>query len=219
MLYSNKRKQILSGWLKKSAYSEEYKNPLKLQKFLLFYELFSDIDGENCDRDHLRGWKKGPVFSNVWGDYTKERILYDEAVEREYAANGKAVTSLRAKKAAFLCGIMTENELSELTHQLHLWNCKKDRIENGEYNVPLSKEDFSKEDRNYIRQLEEMYPESYIDSTAILQIDDTFYLFPEKKLSDLTEKHYDILAEMAETNELQNPVYSDLTEDGKLVVD
>ncbi len=48
-------------------------------KFLLFYEAFAKTFGEQPDFSHLRGYKKGPVFSNVWGDYTKERASFDVA--------------------------------------------------------------------------------------------------------------------------------------------
>ena len=81
MINSNTRKLTLSGWLRKNN-PREYDSPLKLQKFLLFYELLSKTAGEQADFDHLRGYKRGPVFSNVWGDYTKERISFNEAVEK-----------------------------------------------------------------------------------------------------------------------------------------
>ena len=69
MIYSNERKLYLSGWLKNND-NTSYETPLKLQKFLLFYEAFTKVSGETPDFSHLRGYKKGPVFSNVWGDYT-----------------------------------------------------------------------------------------------------------------------------------------------------
>ena len=43
----------------------------------MFYENFAKTFGEQPDFSHLRGYKKGPVFSNVWGDYTKERASFD----------------------------------------------------------------------------------------------------------------------------------------------
>ena len=53
MINSTKRKLALSGWLKNNN-GKEYDTPLKLQKFLLFYELFSDIDGDEADFSDLR---------------------------------------------------------------------------------------------------------------------------------------------------------------------
>ncbi len=55
MIYSNNRKLSLSGWLKQN-YENEYNMPLKLQKFLLFYESFSKVEGEETDFGHLKGF-------------------------------------------------------------------------------------------------------------------------------------------------------------------
>ena len=85
MINSNNRKLALSGWLKENN-PREYSTPIKLQKFLLFYELFSKIDGEISDLSHLRGYKIGPVFCDVWGDYTKERYYFDIKATEQYKA-------------------------------------------------------------------------------------------------------------------------------------
>lgn len=46
---------------------------------MLFYETFSKIVEEQTDFSHLRGYKNGPVFSNVWGGYTKDREEFEAA--------------------------------------------------------------------------------------------------------------------------------------------
>lgn len=69
MIYSNNRKRCLSGWLHQNS-EIAYNTALKLQKFLLFYECFSKVSGEEADFGHLRGYKRGPVFSQVWGGIT-----------------------------------------------------------------------------------------------------------------------------------------------------
>lgn len=99
MIYSNARKLLLSGWLKENG-SKEYNSPLKLQKFLLFYEAFTKINGELADFNHLRGYKRGPVFSNVWGDYTHERLAFDDAVQKEYDSPHEQLDVERAKKVS-----------------------------------------------------------------------------------------------------------------------
>ena len=72
MINSDDRKLELSGWLMEND-EDSYNDPLKLQKFLFFYESFSKANGKPADFDYLRGYKNGPVFSSVYGDYTKER--------------------------------------------------------------------------------------------------------------------------------------------------
>lgn len=79
MIISNNRKQYLSGWLKNNYYSA-YETPIKLQKFLFFYESFSKVRDQIVDFSYLKGYKKGPVFSQVWGDYTKERDEFDQCI-------------------------------------------------------------------------------------------------------------------------------------------
>lgn len=115
MVYSNPRKLLLSGWLKQNG-NPEYNSPLKLQKFLFFYEAFTKINKGTADFSHLKGCKRGPVFSNVWGDYTYERPAFDDAVEKEYSAPREKIVEEYAKKSQFLVSILSENELSELTH-------------------------------------------------------------------------------------------------------
>lgn len=118
MIYSNERKLCLSGWFKENS-EKSYSKSLKLQKFLLLYEAFAKTSGEKTDFSHLRGYKKGPVFSNVWGDYTKERTAFDTAAMKTYEAKKDSVNETRAKKCGFIVETMTEEELSELTHKMN----------------------------------------------------------------------------------------------------
>ena len=48
MIYSDNRKLALSGWLKENDYSS-YVVPLKLQKFLFFYESASKVAKKEYD--------------------------------------------------------------------------------------------------------------------------------------------------------------------------
>lgn len=57
MLYSNKRKLSLSGWLQ-ANYMPAYRSPLRLQKFLFMYEAFSKAEGDESDFSRLKSlWK------------------------------------------------------------------------------------------------------------------------------------------------------------------
>ena len=76
MLYSNSRKLLLSGWLQKHD-APAYCSPLRLQKYLFLYEAFSKVAQDHADFSRLKGYKRGPVFSPVWEDYTKNRNISD----------------------------------------------------------------------------------------------------------------------------------------------
>ena len=218
MIYSNERKLCLSGWLKENS-EASYNTPLKLQKFLLLYEAFAKTSGEQPDFSHLRGYKKGPVFSNVWGDYTKERAAFNEAAVEAYEAKKDDINIERAKKCAFVVNTMTETELSQLTHKMNLWKSKEPRIMRGEYNVDLYEKDFNEDDKTMIRLLDEMYPINMIDNFVIINLDKNYFVFSSEDSQKLTEGHFDALMTLAEQENLHNPVYVDIDVEGRLLVD
>ena len=182
MIYSNNRKLCLSGWLKHNNV-KEYDTPLKLQKFLLLYEAFSKVAGEEVDFSHLKGYKKGPVFSHVWGDYTKERIAFDHAAEECYEYKKESIDELRARKCAF--------------------------IEN----------DFNEEDFKLMSLLDQMYPIEMIDKSCIITLDNHYFVFSMEDKQKLTEEHMDILSVLAENEQLYNPIYVEIDEEGRLIID
>ncbi len=218
MVYSNPRKLMLSGWLKKNG-NTEYNSPLKLQKFLLFYEAFTKINEGSADFSHLKGYKRGPVFSNVWGDYTYERAAFDAAVEEEYSAHHEQLVEEYAKRSQFLVSILSENELSMLTHRLNIWKAKESRIMQGERQVELQESDFNDDDAKLVGLLEKMYPVSLIDHSHIIEIDNHYFVFSKQDAVRLSEQHFDILSELADSEQLANPVYVELDEEGRLIVD
>ena len=92
MINSNQRKLALSGWLSQ-ANQTAYNVPLKLQKFLFLYEVFSKVDNDSVDFTFLRGYQRGPVFSSVWGDYTKERVAFDASAKEAYVNNADMINN------------------------------------------------------------------------------------------------------------------------------
>lgn len=218
MIYSNERKLCLSGWLKENN-NVSYETPLKLQKFLLLYEAFAKVSGETPDFSHLKGYKKGPVFSNVWGDYTKERSNFNLAAQNAYATNSAVIDTARAKKCAFIVSTLTEKELSDLTHQMNLWKCKEERIMNGEYQVDLFEKDFNYDDEKFIRTIDSMYPSQLVENSKVVCLDKNYFVFTKTDAQHLTEEHFDILLALAENEELHNPVFVDIDDEGRLIVD
>lgn len=218
MIYSNERKLCLSGWFKENS-EKSYSKSLKLQKFLLLYEAFAKTSGEKPDYSHLRGYKKGPVFSNVWEDYTKERTAFDTAAMKTYEAKKDSVNETRAKKCGFIVETMTEEELSELTHKMNLWNSKKARIMSGEYNVNLDEKDFNEDDKKMIQLLDSMYPIEMIENSIVVDLDKNYFVFSKEDSVKLTEEHFDTLMLLSERETLHNPVYVDIDSEGRLLID
>lgn len=218
MIHTDTRKLQLAGWLKEHG-NVEYQSPLKLQKFLLLYEAFAKVDKGDGDFNHLKGYKRGPVFSQIWGDYTYERADFDKAAEKAFERDRCVIDEERANRSLFIVSILSENELSDLTHQLDLWKTKEDRIMQGEQQVELEEKDFSQDDAKLLALLEAMYPNELIENTRIVSLDNHYFLFSKKDAAHLTEQHYDTLAELADKEELHNPVYVELDEEGRLIVD
>lgn len=218
MLGSTVRQLSLSGWLQEKG-KEEYNMALKLQKFLFFYESFSKVKSNDADFSHLRGYKRGPVFSNVWGDYTHERTLFDSEANKAYNAPSISIDEEQAIKCHFLVKILSEKELSQLTHKMNIWRISEDRIMRGEHHVTLFENDFDSNDVELIKLLDEMYPIELIRNSHVVNIDNHHFIFSKNDISKLTEQHYDTLSFLSDNNELQNPIYVEIDKEGRLIVD
>lgn len=219
MINSNTRKLTLSGWLKKHDFTS-YDTPLKLQKFLFFYESAAKVEGKEYDFDRLRGYKNGSVFSQVWGDYTKERQQFDETAETDYQKYGsKLIDSVLATKIAFFVKTCTEDELSGITHSMNIWKNKENRIKSGEYQVTLDDANFSNADAEIVKNILSVYSMDTIKNSKVLQIKDKIFLLSKDDAASLTPVQMDTLHELANENELENPVYITIDDTGRLLVD
>ncbi|WP_436358451.1 hypothetical protein ACR34G_02840 [Mycoplasma sp. 480] len=218
-IFSNKRKLMLSGWLKENDINS-YKNSLKLQKFLLFYEIFSKLAQEKADFSYLKGYQKGPVFSNVYGDYKKSRLLFNKEAEQEYLNNKNKVNNDRALKCSFIVKTSTEKTLSDITHKLNLWKVQENRILNKEKNIILNENDFNQEDEKWMKKIDRMYPLEMVKNSEVIHIKEKYFVFSKQDFQNLTEKQKEILKELADSDELYNPIYVEIDkEDGGLLVD
>ena len=150
-------------------------------------------------------------------------LLYEAltkvAAEQTYNKNAESINTQRAEKCAFIVGTMTEKELSDLTHQMNLWKSKENRIMSGEYQVDLDKSDFNSHDEKLIDTLDKMYPTDMIENSAIVNLDKNYFVFSKSDSELLTEKHFNVLLTLAESEELHNPVFVDIDKEGRLLVD
>ena len=215
MLYSTDRKLALSGWLM-DKYPEAYCNSLRLQKFLFLYEALSKAKGEEYDFSHLKGYMRGPVFSTVWGDYTKEQEAFSYESKRQFERLGDKIDSEDAIKMAFIVRTSTDDELSELTHQFNIWKSQEKRIMGGEKQVELKETDFSNGDRELITLFGKMYDVDKILDSKIIRCNNKYFVFSLEDSKKLTEQHYDDLFKLSENNDLLNPVFTEIDDEGVL---
>jgi len=217
MLNSSKRKQALAGWLKAKD-SQEFADPLKLQKFLLFYEIVSKIENVEYDLTKLKGYADGPVFSDVYGDYRYNSETFNQAIVITLAENEVMINDDIASFCLFLIQTQTREELSELTHELDLWKSKQDMIEWGEYQVSLHESSLSDTDVEFIKRLRGIYPKDYTDTHRIVKGDHKRFVFTIEDYENLTQTHYETLEKLDKLEQLLNPVHIEIDIDGGLLV-
>ncbi|WP_311078316.1 hypothetical protein [Paenibacillus polymyxa] len=218
MLNSSYNKRAYCGWLKKHQ-PNDFGSDLKLQKFLFFYESLTESQDGDGQFSSLKGYEKGPVFSDVYGDYIYEYWDFNKSVEECYESRPDIVNNDHAKLAGFLVKIMNEEDLSLLTHEFNIWKSKEYRIKRQEQQVRLSKNDFNEDDKKLMITLKEMYPIDYIDSVEVVNIAGKNFIISKDDLNGLTENQKDTLMTIAEQKELLNPVYISISEDGVILVD
>ena len=114
---------------------------------------------------------------------------------------------------------MTEKELSDFTHLMNIWKSKEDRIMSGEKQVRLEESDFNSYDKELMQKLSDMYPMQLIENSKIINMDKKYFVFSKENAEKLTEEHSDTLLILSENSDIYNPVFVELDEEGRLVVD
>ncbi|MEB7778919.1 hypothetical protein NGB30_00015 [Mammaliicoccus fleurettii] len=188
---------------------------LQIQKFLFFSEMFNRETNQNYDLYKLKAYKKGPVFSDVYGDYTyrKDKLL-EEVSKKDISFSEQEIENMR--RAKILTLIHNNQDLSNLTHKFDLWKSKEERLHSGEREIKIQENDITLHDSKLFNQLY-----NYVDTLKeykIVKVNDKVFLFKENE-KDLLEDHMlETLEKISEDSSLINPVYVDI-EDGVLVVD
>ncbi|MBC6310963.1 hypothetical protein HCJ66_15610 [Listeria sp. FSL L7-1582] len=214
MIYTSNKRLSIARWLKEEN-PEEFYSSLKLQKYLFFYEAFSKALDKEGSFYKLKGYEKGPVFSEVYADYTYRKDDFVEAVD---GSNTNDIELEIAKKSGFLVKIMVEEELSELTHNLDVWKDKSHQILSGEKQVELA-QDITPSDKKFLLQLLDIYDEAEIDNSEVISIGNKKFIFSTDDFADISEVHKDTLEKLAQVEGLVNPVFVSIGEKGELLVD
>ena len=215
---SSIRKRALSGWLKK-YHEKEFFSPLKLQKFLFFYETLSKIENDDFEFNKLKGYVDGPVFSDVYGDYLHERDDFINEVENDFNENIELVNNARAKYAGFLVSILNEDDLSRFTHEFNIWKAKEDDINHGVKDVLLNEKDLNEKDAELLTSMKNMYPIDYIDSVKVIEMSGKCFIVNKGDMLKLTDESESVFISLASESSLQNPVYISISDDGVVLVD
>lgn len=216
MIFSDARHKTLSGWLYKNE-PNLFSSSLKMQKFLLFYDLMSRNAGEDINTSHLRGYLQGPVYSDVYGDYTYNYNEFVESCKKCLEKNADEINYPRARYVSFIIKIHTEKELSDMTHKLNLWKAKEGDIKSQRHQVSLNINDYSQEDASYIDRLSRLYDDDDIEGRKVIHVNNCYFLFPKK--DNLTEEQADVLWDIASNTDLPNPIFAEVADNGAIIID
>ena len=187
---------------------------LQLQKFLFLYEMFQFAEKKDSDFTCLKAYKNGPVFSNFYGD-----ITYRKDEIQEYLKQKKCdfnIDENNARISQFIINTLTDSELSDLTHQFHMWSTHKEKIDVGQKQIPMSKEDITDDDIEILNLLKSSEPDFDYE---ILRIGQKNFVFSKEDFMNLNEEHLELLDSLSTNEELLNPVYVEVESNGRLVID
>jgi uncharacterized phage-associated protein len=173
-MLSDRKKALINWACNKAKDNGVFLPSMRLQKFLFFYECFSKTEGDEFSFDELKGYKRGPVFGDVFREmkYNPDAFL-SYAAESQYTINED-----RAERAFFLMRVLG-SELSDFTHSLNIWKTKEDEIIRGGYQLLLSDSDFSESDAKVFLDLLSIYPVEYINSVTVIEVNGKAFLFPK----------------------------------------
>ena len=220
MIFTDDRKLALSGWLYQN-HKNEFFSAIKLQKFLFLYEAIAKSKNQNADFARLEGWKNGPAFSHVWGDYTYQKMEFSQKCKECYEEKSSLVDLDIVNTSSFIVKVFNEIELSELTHQFNIWNVKKHEIESGAQRVQLMESDFNQHDIELIDTLTCVYNIDFIRESEAFSVMDKTFIISKEDFQRLTENHKFVLNKLASDDNivLDNPTYLEIDSEGVLLVD
>ena len=79
---------------------------------------------------------------------------------------------------------MTDSELSDLTHQFNMWSTHKEKIDDGQKQIPMKSEDITDDDMEILEFLKSSEP-NY--SYEILRIGQKNFVFSKEDFRNLNE--------------------------------
>lgn len=208
VLYSDEDKFIKLAWLYRR--SNTTFSSLQIQKFLFFYEMFSKINDEEYNIKSLQAWANGPVFSNVYGDYVYDRPTLIEKIENITDDALSVVCDKTASMCQLVIESMTENELSDFTHNFDLWKTHKPEIDEGVKQIPIVNEDISEKDLFIMKELYNYYEKLYDLGYKSIRIADKVFMVSEENADDITGEHAETLDTLSRKDYLENPVFLDI---------
>ena len=93
---------------------------------------------------------------------------------------------------------------------------KNDEKKRHQKQVDLREEDFSARDRELITLFGKMYDVDKILDSKIVCCNNKYFVFSIEDSKKLTEQHFDDLFKLSENDDLLNPVFTEVDDEGVL---
>ncbi|MGZ9428708.1 hypothetical protein [Mycoplasma sp. 1012] len=90
---------------------------------------------------------------------------------------------------------------------MNLSKSKEELIDKKRKKVSLDEKDFNTEDIKLIEAISGIFPIEQIKNSEVLNIKDKYFVFSKQDFKNLTEKQKEILKELADSDELYNPIF------------
>lgn len=180
---------------------QEETSGIKQQKFLLFYNLFAFTHKKSYNFNSLKAWTNGPVYTQVHSA-VKHHYTYQELFQ--HCQEGDNVNEEIAHVTKFIIELLTDEEISEVTHQFDFW---KNVIEREENTIDVK--DISTDDIKKIDKIFKQYTLEFIVSHKIIVTDKAKIIVHIDDYEFIKNKMYNKLSEI----ESKKPVKIELDTD------
>lgn len=202
------------AWLNEKEKIETFSN-LQLQKFLFFYEMLQYSDNKQYDFASLKAYENGPVFSKFYGDitYNKNEVLNRIAV---IPNNQRVIDSENADISYYIISSLNDKELSDLTHQFNIWRVHKRDLEIGKKQIPMSEQNITNDDLDILTLIKSSVPDYDYE---VLKIGGKRFIVNKEQIANFSDSHLELLDRLSRDDDLLNPVFVELDEFGRLIID
>ncbi|MCV3754208.1 hypothetical protein [Ureaplasma zalophigenitalium] len=190
-------------------------NHLKIHKFVFFYMLFAWLLNIDYDFSYSQPYTNGPVFTQIYGDYTYRYDLLNEHLKQDIKI--KNVNEHCAQKSLFLIMTHTCAELSKITHNFPFWNkWQQTSSKDGKPNSFLI--DFlDNTDKQMIGFLYTCCQE--YRRVKIICIHENYFVTSNNFVGNFKTDEIEILQKLSHKKILVNPVYIERSDSGVLIID
>ncbi|MFT8728620.1 MAG: hypothetical protein ABF755_00975 [Oenococcus oeni] len=203
--------------------ANDHENHVKLQKGLVFYELFSCLNSKKHDLSRMELYQEGPVFTQVYGDvHYRINDLKDRI--NNFSLKKEEINNVEAEKSLVLSSIYSADELSTMSHQFDFYrNNYHEHKSDGDDSVTFEEGMVTKDDNVRLHNLFDMVDEKLLFENSVWSSNGMYFVID--KNTKVQPNEFEKLENIALKNSqyddsspyfLSNPIYVSRDQDGVL---